>query len=550
MNPVPTTPTRPTAAQATRWVLEVTRGREPGRAYPLENGETILGNAPDGARALDLAGQEASSLKRLAPRHAALSSSGQELTIRDLESPGGTFVNRQRLLTGQARRLQSGDVIQLGSLQLRVKQENSAAAPPVAPITSPAATSASRVPEKSKQSVAPAVAPAGRAPEKPAQSAAADGRSSLPARDAPAVVSGASSPALPGRLPVAFAMAGGAQCRTWDDFLVLAAQRWSSVRDELMSGRLAEYLRRIQRPELVPHITPDRSADDQLDEWLARLPTSEKSAPELDVHPQSLLIHAKTGGAIAGQSLRVSNVGYRLLRWTARVEPPGAPWVRLRSEHDGRPVQTIEQTDLPIELELPETIDRPLRALIVIESNGGNRRIEVRIERPVEQAVIPESASAGLAENPAWSERLRGMVARLRPGARLAAGGLGAVALRLLVVLINLMPIGRGVAGPLEPRLISVSVVLVAAGVLVGLALARSRGEARDLPAAAFAGGALGLLTAAFWFAVLESVEKTLGSWSNSIGVLSLFWGAVGALLALASMILIPHREHAPEALP
>ena len=72
-------------------------------------------------------------------------------------------------------------------------------------------------------------------------------------------------------------------------------------------------------------------------------------------------------------------MGYRLLRSTARIEPAGTRWLRLRPEHDGRPFATIDQTDVPIELELPETIDRPLEAFVVIESNGGTRRIAVRI---------------------------------------------------------------------------------------------------------------------------------------------------------------------------
>ncbi len=59
----------------------------------------------------------------MAARHAAITSAGQDLTIRDLESPGGTFVNRQRLLSGQSRRLQAGDVIQLGAVQLEVKHQ-------------------------------------------------------------------------------------------------------------------------------------------------------------------------------------------------------------------------------------------------------------------------------------------------------------------------------------------------------------------------------------------------------------------------------------------
>ena len=94
---------------------------------------------------------------------------------------------------------------------------------------------------------------------------------------------------------------------------ILSAQNWSQVRDELVSGRLVEYLRRIGRPELIPHSAQDRSPDDRLDEWLARIPAAQSSAPELDVHPETLLVQAKMGGGITRLSLRITNVGFRLL---------------------------------------------------------------------------------------------------------------------------------------------------------------------------------------------------------------------------------------------
>ena len=90
----------------------------------------------------------------------------------------------------------------------------------------------------------------------------------------------------------------------------------------------------------------------------------------------------------------MTNVGYRLLRCTARVEPAGTPWVRLRPEHNGRPFSTIDQTDLPIELDLPETIDRPFDvADRDREQWRDTSAIAVRIERPAEQVVVPESAA-------------------------------------------------------------------------------------------------------------------------------------------------------------
>src|SRR5262249_50226551 len=75
---------------------EVAGGGEAARRYPLEHGENAVGNALEGARGIDLAGQESSSPRRMAGRQASLTFSGESLIIRDLESPGGTFVNRQR----------------------------------------------------------------------------------------------------------------------------------------------------------------------------------------------------------------------------------------------------------------------------------------------------------------------------------------------------------------------------------------------------------------------------------------------------------------------
>ena len=81
---------------------QVVRGRDVGRRYPVGAGETPLGNALDGQTGLDLREQEWNSPRRMAGQHACISRRTEEITIRDLDSPGGTFVNRQRLLSGQA----------------------------------------------------------------------------------------------------------------------------------------------------------------------------------------------------------------------------------------------------------------------------------------------------------------------------------------------------------------------------------------------------------------------------------------------------------------
>jgi hypothetical protein len=112
----------------------------------------------------------------------------------------------------------------------------------------------------------------------------------------------------------------------------------------------------------------------------------------------------------------------------------------------------------------------------------------------------------------------------------------------LLVLLANLLPIGRAAGQLLDPRLSSFALVLAACGVLGGLRLAVGRGERSDLPAAGFAGGAIGLLAAALCFAFVQSVERVLATGFHSIWAVGLLWGAVGILLALISMLLFPYR--------
>jgi hypothetical protein len=333
--------------------------------------------------------------------------------------------------------------------------------------------------------------------------------------------------------------------------LILSAQSWAQVREELVSGRLVEYLRRTGRPELIPHSSPDRSADDRLDEWLARIPAAQASAPELDVHPEALLVQAKTGGGVTRLALRITNVGFRLLRSSMRVEPEGARWVKLLSGADGLPFQTIDQTEIPLEVELPETIDGVLRAIIVIESNGGTRRVELRVERPPDPMFAAEAGGGGAGlEIPILARELRTRVGRVSPLVRVAVCACAGAGMRLLVGLMNAVPFVSSGSGLAEPKINSVALFTVAAGVLSGLALAKRRGEPRDQFSAGLAGGLLGLLSAAPAFSMIQSAERVLGSWSTSIAAVCLFWGAFGAALALVSTVFLAYPKQDRQASP
>ena len=85
------------------WSLEVVRGRDAGRSIALGRGEVVWATRSTASR-----GSTWPIRRATRPggwrRGRRAGSLGRGLELRDLDSPGGTFVNRQRLLPGQARR--------------------------------------------------------------------------------------------------------------------------------------------------------------------------------------------------------------------------------------------------------------------------------------------------------------------------------------------------------------------------------------------------------------------------------------------------------------
>ena len=494
----------PSTAVSHRWELEVVRGREVGRRYPLEAGELFLGNALAGARGVNLADQETNSPRRMAGRQASLAAAAEGLTIRDLESPGGTFVNRQRLLSGQARTLQPGDVVQVGGVQLRVVREPAKPASP-----------------KSETKVGP---PSPSPEPIPARPSTADVR--------------------PGSLAIPYTVAGGSVCRTWDDFLTLAAQRWGAVRDELVSGRLGDHLKRIGRADLLPRPDPTQGDDERLDAWLARLPATRSSAPELDVHPETLVVRARSAGGTVKQTLRITNVGYRLLQSRARVEPAGSKRIRIPEEFSAKDFLTIDQTDLPVEIDLPDAGASASLGTVVIESNGGSRRIEVRFERPAASSAVPDLDSSPVPLDPlAWRKPLGERISSQPLGRRLAWAVAMMVGFRLLVLLAGWLPIGAGATSPLEPRTGAIAAVMALVGGLAGAAWGARGGSLGDAVPAGFAAAIAGIFAAAVGSAVIRSVESVLGGWAASVPVVLFLWALLGGALALASWIVLPAGE-------
>jgi hypothetical protein len=60
--------------------------------------------------------------KSVSQMHAILVLNGETLQIADACSPGGTFVNGERLARGERRSIRDGDVIQFGAAQTKISK--------------------------------------------------------------------------------------------------------------------------------------------------------------------------------------------------------------------------------------------------------------------------------------------------------------------------------------------------------------------------------------------------------------------------------------------
>ncbi len=101
--------------------LVVVRGEKPNVEFPVYDGKNYLGRASDKAVDIDLTGQEPPDQVWSSRQHSLVTLDRGTLLIEDLNSLNGTFVNRSRLHPGQKRVLQSGDVVQIGTVQFRVE---------------------------------------------------------------------------------------------------------------------------------------------------------------------------------------------------------------------------------------------------------------------------------------------------------------------------------------------------------------------------------------------------------------------------------------------
>jgi hypothetical protein len=100
--------------------LVVIRGTKLNVEFPLYEGPNCLGRTAERPADIDLSGLESTDQVWSSRQHAVVYCEGDLLSLEDLNSLNGTFVNRARLQAGKRYLLKNGDVIQIGTVQLKV----------------------------------------------------------------------------------------------------------------------------------------------------------------------------------------------------------------------------------------------------------------------------------------------------------------------------------------------------------------------------------------------------------------------------------------------
>ena len=100
--------------------LLVLRGQKRNVEYPLYEGHNFIGRADEKPVDIDLEDQEPPDRVWSSRQHALITLENGQLKIEDLNSSNGTFVNRAKIYPAQPVPLKANDVIQIGTVQLKL----------------------------------------------------------------------------------------------------------------------------------------------------------------------------------------------------------------------------------------------------------------------------------------------------------------------------------------------------------------------------------------------------------------------------------------------
>jgi pSer/pThr/pTyr-binding forkhead associated (FHA) protein len=109
-------------AERARAKLQVVRGGRKGQEFPLEDGNNLVGRwDPETGAFPEVDLDQDDPEAKISRKHALIRFEGGKITVEDIGSLNGTYVNRQpRLMPGNPVELKTGDEIIIGKTFLKL----------------------------------------------------------------------------------------------------------------------------------------------------------------------------------------------------------------------------------------------------------------------------------------------------------------------------------------------------------------------------------------------------------------------------------------------
>ena len=113
------------AGSTARAKLQVVRGGRKGQEFPLEDGNNLVGRwDPETGAFPEVDLDQDDPEAKISRKHALIRFEGGKITVEDIGSLNGTYVNRQpRLMPGNPVELKTGDEIIIGKTFLKLVVE-------------------------------------------------------------------------------------------------------------------------------------------------------------------------------------------------------------------------------------------------------------------------------------------------------------------------------------------------------------------------------------------------------------------------------------------
>ena len=197
--------------------------------------------------------------------------------------------------------------------------------------------------------------------------------------------------------PSPFVFPGGETCRNFLQLAIACQRNPRSAMDVLSQGYLEQFFGSLGRIDLAVAAGAAAKAPDRergLDDLLGKMPGSPLQPPELVVTPTRKDFGVVPVGEDRRFELVLTNPKDRLVYGKAAVD--NCPWLVLGAS--GAPeklFQFFDKMTLPVRIvgKNLRAYEKPLKAEIVLESNGGNVTVAVEVSVPVRP--FPEGVLSG-----------------------------------------------------------------------------------------------------------------------------------------------------------